>query len=317
MGHVSQIPNPGDFITHDLTGSPLLIVRQDDGSVAARLNVCRHRGTRLENAPCGSKRAFVCPYHGWSYGRDGAQLGMPHGKGFEGVPARNLAPVSCGVAAGLIFVSRASAMDLDAWLGPIKGELEGFGLGETHFINPRLTHEPISWMLGIDLFLEAYHLKPTHKNSIYPMFFDNLGVVDPIGPHLRNLFPKRSIDELRTTDPETWELREHSNVLYHLFPCTLVLVMGDHTSVVTLLPDTNESMHVSVFTLVENAPETDKARAYWAANNKILYDATDEDFAMGASIQKGLASGANRDFVFAAYEHALTHFHAEISRRAR
>ena len=204
-----------------------------------------------------------------------------------------------------------------AWLGPITRELEGFGLADAHHIHPRLTHEPISWMLGIDLFLEAYHLKPTHKTAIYPMFFDNLGIVDPIGPHLRNLFPKRSIAELRDVDPETWQLPVHANVLNHLFPSTLVLVLGDHTTVVSLLPDTNESMHVSVFTLVDEKPESDKARAYWAANNKILYDATDEDFAMGASIQKGLASGANEDFVFAAYEHALTHFHAEIRKRAR
>ena len=61
-------------------------------------------------------------------------------------------------------------------------------------------------------------------------------------------------------------------------------------------------------------PLTPKARAYWDANNAILYRATDEDFALGESIQRGLASGANDDLLFGAFEHALAHFHDEVAR---
>jgi len=53
-GHVSQIPNPGDFFTHDASGVPLLIARDDAGQVGAFLNLCRHRGTRVE--PAGAAR---------------------------------------------------------------------------------------------------------------------------------------------------------------------------------------------------------------------------------------------------------------------
>ena len=72
VAHSSMLEAPGDFVTHDLSGAPLLVVRGDDGQVSAFLNVCRHRGTRVEQLPCGSgKKAFVCPYHSWSYARDG------------------------------------------------------------------------------------------------------------------------------------------------------------------------------------------------------------------------------------------------------
>ena len=70
------------------------------------------------------------------------------------------------------------------------------------------------------------------------------------------------------------------------------------------------------YTLVPEPPVTEKAQRYWDANNAILYGAIEEDFALGESIQRGLASGANRDVVFGAFEHALAHFHAQIDRFA-
>jgi hypothetical protein len=149
------------------------------------------------------------------------------------------------------------------------------------------------------------------------MFFDNVGLVDPIGPHLRNVFPKRSIRELAGRElaglPESeWSLRRHANLLFHLFPSTLILVEPDHAAVLHLWPDGPTRTRLQSYTLVPEPPATDKARAYWDANNAILYGATAEDFERGESIQRGLASGANPALTFAAYEHALTHFHAHV-----
>ena len=162
------------------------------------------------------------------------------------------------------------------------------------------------------MFLETYHLRPVHKDSIYPLFFDNIGIVDPIGPHLRNIFPKRSIKDLVAQPRDAWILRKHANVLYHLFPNTLILVEPDHCAVLTLWPQGPARTLLTSFTLVPEAPASEKAREYWDANNQILYGATAEDFTMGESIQTGLASGANREVVFGAFEHALAHFHRQV-----
>ncbi|MBS2021147.1 MAG: aromatic ring-hydroxylating dioxygenase subunit alpha, partial [Deltaproteobacteria bacterium] len=159
-------------------------------------------------------------------------------------------------------------------------------------------------------------LRTTHKDSIYGIFFDNVALVDPVGAHLRNVFPKRSIRELAAQPAEQWSLRRHANVLFHLFPNTLVLVEPDHTAVLHMWPDGPARCRMSAYTLVPEAPQTDKARAYWDKNNAILYGATDEDFAMGESIQRGLESGANREVVFGAFEHALAHFHRQIGLHA-
>jgi phenylpropionate dioxygenase-like ring-hydroxylating dioxygenase large terminal subunit len=349
VGHVSQIPNPGDFFTHDASGVPLLITRDDTGAINAFLNVCRHRGTRVEPAACGAKKTFVCPYHSWSYGRDGALLGIPHERGFATIARdeRGLARVPCGVAAGLIFVkptaesarpvelaasasgairaaairdaerAHAGTLDAGAWLGPqIVDDLVGFGLASFVTYAPRRIERALNWKLAIDVFLETYHLRPVHKDSIFPMFFDNVGLVDPIGPHLRNIFPKRSIKDLAAQPRDTWALRRHANVLYHLFPNTLILVEPDHAGILTLWPQGPRGTLLTSFTLVPEAPVTDKARAYWDANNAILNGAVDEDFVMGESIQAGLASGANTEVVFGAFEHALAHFHRQVEQLA-
>src|SRR5262249_18761292 len=59
VGHASEIPAPGNYLTHDASGIPLLVVRQADGAARAFLNVCRHRGTKLVGEPCGHAKAFV------------------------------------------------------------------------------------------------------------------------------------------------------------------------------------------------------------------------------------------------------------------
>jgi phenylpropionate dioxygenase-like ring-hydroxylating dioxygenase large terminal subunit len=317
IGHVSQLRAPGDFFTHDATGTPLLVTRDDDGRPRALINVCRHRGTRLESAPCGSAKTFVCPYHAWTYGRDGTLLGIPHERGFVATGAldkrtRGLAEVPLAESAGLLFVRPRAD-----WLGELAGDLAGFGLATSHVYRAQQQVRALSWKLAIDVFLEAYHLRPTHRDSIYPLFFDNLGLVDRVGPHLRNVFPKRTIRELAALPEHAWQLRKHANVLFHVFPNTLVLVEPDHAAVLHLWPTGPGSCLLTSYMLVPEEPTTDKARAYWDANDRILMNAIGEDFAMGESIQRGLASGANTDVVFGAFEHALAHFHAQIDRFSR
>jgi phenylpropionate dioxygenase-like ring-hydroxylating dioxygenase large terminal subunit len=326
VAHVSQLPSPGSFVTHDASGVPLLIVRGDDGGVSAFLNVCRHRGTRVEDAPCGrDKKAFVCPYHAWSYARDGRLLGIPHDVGFAGIDrsARGLVRVPAGEAAGLVWVRASRAvseadarLDARGWLGPLAEDLEGFDLPASSVYAPRTFTKAMNWKLAMDVFLEAYHLRTAHKDSIYGIFFDNLGLVDRVGPHLRNVFPKRTIKELATRPDEEigTSLRAHGNVLFHVFPNTLVLVQPDHSAVIQAWPDGPTRTRFTSYTAVPG-PLTDKARAYWDLNNEILYGATDEDFAMGESIQRGLTSGANEEVVFGAFEHGNAHFHAEIAKR--
>src|SRR5215469_1755760 len=85
VGLSCLLPNPGDWMTHDYTGIPILLVRQPDGLLRAFLNVCRHRGARVVEG-CGTGTgSFSCPYHGWTYAPDGKLLARPDERSFTEV----------------------------------------------------------------------------------------------------------------------------------------------------------------------------------------------------------------------------------------
>src|SRR5262249_32779845 len=87
VGRSSELREPGDFITNDIVGAPLLVVRQKDGSLRAFSNVCRHRGAKVatEEKGCARRGSFKCPYHAWTYDLDGKLRSIPFGEGFDGI----------------------------------------------------------------------------------------------------------------------------------------------------------------------------------------------------------------------------------------
>lgn len=112
-GHTSQIPAPLDYLTVDIAGQSLLILRDNEGEVRALHNRCAHKGVRLYTAESGQlgARFLRCPYHAWSYRLDGALASYPLRSGYEGTGlgdssnGRGLTPVSgLHVYRGFIFV---------------------------------------------------------------------------------------------------------------------------------------------------------------------------------------------------------------------
>jgi len=83
LAHDSQIPKAGDYVTTTMGEDDVLVVRQKDGSVKAFLNTCPHRGNRVCFSETGNARAFICNYHGWSFGIDGDLKGVHESKAFE------------------------------------------------------------------------------------------------------------------------------------------------------------------------------------------------------------------------------------------
>jgi phenylpropionate dioxygenase-like ring-hydroxylating dioxygenase large terminal subunit len=316
VGHVSQLAEPGDYFTHDATGTPLLLCRTAAGEVVCFLNVCRHRGTRLVPEAQGRrKQAFVCPYHGWTYDSTGRLRAVPDEVGFPSRPSESVGLVRVPVAErlGLLWVTlEPGGPDVDTFLAPVAAELAGFGLDTLVAYKPHRMERKLNWKIAIEIFLEAYHLKYAHRQSIYPLFFNNVGLVDRLSPHIRGIFPKRTIQELAGKPKSEWVLRQHANVLYQLFPNVLLLVQPDHVSVSVGFPKGTDATDCHTFWLLPQLPTTEKATRYWEKNMEILVGAISEDLAMGESIQSGLRSGANEFVRLARFEHGLRYFRDDL-----
>lgn len=319
VGPSSALPESGSFLTHDYTGLPILAVRGADGGVRAFLNVCRHRGSRIVMEASGrTSRSFVCPYHAWSYDLSGALVGISDATGFAGLDrsAHGLVPLPAAERHGLIWVRPSaaeageSAPDIDAFLGPLAADFANFGLDGAQLYAPVELPTAMNWKVMVDTFLEDYHFRWVHGQSVHKYYLDNASIYDRIGRHIRYVIPKRTVKDLAGTDPAGWRLREHSNILYYIFPNTVMVFVADHAAIFAMFPngDANHSiMHLS-FCLPEK-PETDKAKAYWDKNAGLIRTALSEDFVVGEGIQAGFASGANRNLVFGRYEKGLAHFH--------
>ena len=77
VGHASEVPGPGDYVTRTMGADPVIVVRSEDGQVRVFLNVCQHRGMRVCRSELGNASHFRCPYHGWTYKNDGQLTGVP------------------------------------------------------------------------------------------------------------------------------------------------------------------------------------------------------------------------------------------------
>jgi phenylpropionate dioxygenase-like ring-hydroxylating dioxygenase large terminal subunit len=103
VGHLSQIPRPGDYMTADLAGQPVILVRATDDSFRVFFNRCAHKGSMIVSERTGhTGRAFRCPYHSWTYRLDGSLLAVPAPGGYDGTQMR-----ACETGSGLTEVASA------------------------------------------------------------------------------------------------------------------------------------------------------------------------------------------------------------------
>jgi len=132
VGHVSEIPGTGDFVTRYIGEDPVIVVRDRAGDVQVLLNVCQHRGMQVCRAESGTSTQFKCPFHGWVYDERGRFLGSPvarqqmHGD-ILSKSELGLSQARVDTYAGLIFANfDQDAPPLDDHLGELKWYLDLF-----------------------------------------------------------------------------------------------------------------------------------------------------------------------------------------------
>lgn len=313
VAHTSELADPGDYLTHDDTGVPILAVRTADEEIKAYLNVCRHRGARIEDLPCGNSRRFTCPYHAWTYDLDGALRGMPQPVGFDSVDfaERALVELPAFERFGLIWVvpsPQKAPVDIDAWLAPMAEHLDGLDLAGHVVFEKWALPRNMSWRLALEGFQESYHFCSAHRESACANYLDNVSVWIDRDPHMHHSVPLPRTLEMRDTPEDEWEYRTNFMAQNYLFPANFVQAMTDHVYVHTIIPTGPGTCVFHCMMLVPPTPpakDADKAARYWRANYDVVRTVFDEDFKIGEGIQKGFAAGANDDVIFGKYEVGL------------
>lgn len=313
FGHASEVASPRDVATRDLAGVPVLVARQDDGSVAAFLNVCRHRGAKVVVEPCGRHAAFTCPYHAWTYRLDGSLARITNAADFGEVDPSDMGLVRLAAEErhGLLWIMLTPGVPIDvaAHLGDeLDDELATYGLGGFVVERSHRTTAPMNWKVVVDGFLETYHLGVLHRTTIGPHIRSNLAPFRPLGPHGCMTAVRTSFD--RILDDPSADPAPHLVHAYQIFPNTVLVWSGYHFEAWLTFPtDRPETSDVTVQVL-GRAAHVAETTDYWDKNWQVVRDTVlTEDFTIGESIQRGFRSGAQAQLTFGRNEPGVQHFH--------
>ncbi len=317
-----EVPNPGDYIARTIMTKPLLVVRGKDRVARVFLNVCRHRGAKV--CPEGKGRAprFVCPYHSWTYGREGKLIGM-YGKdkfGDADPAALGLTELNSTECAGVIWATLTPGVQFDMhdWLGDMRAELEKLELQDWHLFDQRSLPGP-GWKVTMDGYLEAYHHDSVHANTLSKHTIGNLLVHDVYGHHQVLTMARRNLPELQSKPECEWEAASYIRRIYCIFPnFQLSGIRGGHCLVSQIFPGPTPTDSVTIQTILSaKKPETPEEQADSEAFSAMALEAVgEEDYPIGFGIQSGLASGANDYFLIGRNEPGIQHYHRTVEKLA-
>ena len=316
----AAIPNAGDHVERVCFGTPLFAVRGSDGRARVFRNGCRHRGMALVEGS-GCSRALVCRYHGWTYRLDGSLSHVPHADAFPDLntSTRGLVEVISREVDGLIVIE---ALDRGCAKEPMAALSDGSLWRDKLLPAERLVGQnsvvlQINWKVLIEQFLEGYHIRSTHRETFFPLQYDDLNVVETFGSNSRITFPYRNIERLRDRPESTWSVNHRVTYVYHLFPNVMVATFPNQVLVITVDPIDIDHSTVTLYAMV--TPEvtqrasTDPDAATGARD--LLNEGGVEDNEMSEGVQRGLHAGANTFVEFGRHESAIGHFHANLDDR--
>jgi choline monooxygenase len=287
-GHVSRLPNPGDYRVERVVDQCIFLVRDQQSRLRAFHNVCQHRGHQLLSASGTGKRRIVCPYHAWTYGLDGKLIQAPHTVQLQGFdPAEfGLRPVRLAECAGLLFVNLDAAapdfeQDYPGFAQTITDSLPGYaGLATAFEFDFEIA---ANWKIVVDNFSEGYHIPVAHR--LLSQVFDNT-----TGTCLRQERHYAFFESSSKSGYDGFEVEPGSPYRsWTLWPntCLLSLPGGENLIVIRMAPDGAERCreHVDLLT----APDVPAERL--EALKKLFAEQFNaEDIAIVESVHRGLKS---------------------------
>jgi choline monooxygenase len=299
VGHVSQLPETGGYITTSAGVEPVLVIRDDEGVLRAFRNVCRHRGSRLLSGSGECGKAIRCRYHGWTYRFDGSLIGVPEGRAIPGLDksALGLFPARAEVLCGLVFVNLdVHATPLAEQVAGLPERLSRYGLERLRPKREKATSQPANWKIVVDNYLEGYHVPIAHPGLMRLLDYKHYDVElhdrwvwfdarlrdKPSGNRMERLYQRlvEPMPGLTEEDRRVWRY-----VL--IYPNTAIDLYPDQVGIWRIDPDGHRRTADLNLTLLPERRGL-RSRAVQYANRRVNALVSDEDVDLVANQQAGL-----------------------------
>ena len=320
-GHTSSVRNPGDYLLSDWPKLPYLIIRDSKRKLRAFLNICRHRGARIVSGHEPNLKAFVCPFHGWTYGLDGQLKGITQAHNFPNLDRDKFSLIELPVIeqSGLIWIhpTPAKNIDLNTYLGPIGDDIEHFSLEKLIRYKKNCVIKNSNWKLLIKTYLEGYHVPYLHKETLARAFKNGVIAHYEHHPHIRLFAARSNFSSITNTPPESRKILDYASVYYSLFPQAFFIMHPDYVSInmfYPLAPDRTIWTHEMLYN-PSDFPEASDQNALenrFTFTNDTVFD--QEDFSVAENIQCNLEHEPNQFHTLGINEGLLAIFQENINR---
>jgi|TARA_B110000037_G_scaffold35802_1_gene43586 phenylpropionate dioxygenase-like ring-hydroxylating dioxygenase large terminal subunit len=311
----AEIREPGDYKAMDAGKTPVLIVRTDSGRVKAFVNMCSHRGAQVMEAGKGNTHRFTCPYHAWSYNREGELIGILSNKDFGDIDKScyGLTELPCLERAGLIWVTTdpKSTLDISTFLSGYDELLAHFGFESWHHFDSQIVPGP-NWKIAYDGYMDLYHLPILHKDT-FGADFPNKALYYKWGPHQRVSGPDATLSAYEDLPEAEWPTEHLISGVWTIFPHVSIAGFdsgGRAVMISQLFPgDTPETSFTIQNYVMEKAPNEEEAAAAREQFKFLRYVVEEEDYATGIKQQHALRTGAKDHILFGRNEGGGHDFH--------
>jgi choline monooxygenase len=289
VGRVDQVAQPGQFVTAEVGGEPIVVVRGADNTLRAFFNVCRHHAAAVMTAPCGKVDRLRCPYHGWTYDLAGRLRGVPE---FDGVEAfdkeqTGLVPVAVATWEQFVFVHLdADPVPLAEFLGELVGQVAPLEVTKLQFCERREYELGCNWKVFVDNYLDGgYHVPHLHHglSSI-------LDYTDYTIENFERFCLQSSPIDASGGEAMTASVRQGRALYYWLYPNLMFNWYQGYLDTNLVVPLAIDRCKVIFEFYFDDLSQTERNAKSMAVSERIQ----DEDHAICESVQRGVASRAYR-----------------------
>jgi len=291
VGRAAQVAAPGEFVTAEVAGEPIVVVRGSDGVLRAFFNVCRHHAAAVMTAPCGKVDRLRCPYHGWTYDLAGQLRGVPELDGVKSFDRKDnsLVPVAVASWEGFVFVHLdPDPVPLERSLGALVAQVAPLGLGALQFCERREYTLACNWKVYVDNYLDGgYHVPHLHESLSSVLSYTDY-TIENFERFCLQSSPTRGGEG----DADTAAVRKGHARYYWVYPNLMLNWYEGHLDTNLVIPlgvDRTKVVFEFFFDDV-SAARRDENLQSMAVSERIQ----DEDVAICESVQRGLGSRAYR-----------------------